>query len=182
MKKIPHWYILVWKWYPFIYLATWKVYPVQPHVCIYLYNGSNTPPPVWSRQNILLCVHYTLTFEIQPRLEVIINLWEMNNNIQIQLTRVSSGMNFGYVCTATLTLRSGQTLMPWTTILLGLVSISAYQTAYKTQTGIRTQVFSFSRNALPLSYLDVFVCLIAKIDKTLILFTISCTERPWPWL
>ena len=64
--------------------------------------------------------------------------------------------------------------MPWTTITLGIVSISAYQTANITQTGIRTQVFSVSRNALPLSYLDVFVCLIAKFDKTLILSTISC--------
>ena len=50
----------------------------------------------------------------------------MYNNIQIQLTSVGSGMNFGYVCTATLTLRSGQTLLPWTTIMLGIVSISAF--------------------------------------------------------
>ena len=42
-KRYPIDILLMWKWYPFIYLEAWKVYPFQPHICIYLYNGSYPP-------------------------------------------------------------------------------------------------------------------------------------------
>ena len=102
---------------------------------------------------------------------VIMNLWEMNINC-VKLHpkptypwKVEARAWILEMC-ATLTLRSGQTLMLWTTIMLGIVpiSITAYQTANITQTRIWTQIFPVSRNALPLNYLDV-LCLIAKTDK-----------------